>query len=86
MGMKSAGNTVYIIDFGLSKRYRDPRTLVHIPWKSNKSLTGILEYYCWRQNIMHFDIFELSGERTQLEICGCRCSKEKCERNKTLLN
>lgn len=40
MGVKSAGNTVYIIDFGLSKRYRDPKSLVHIPCKSNKSLTG----------------------------------------------
>ncbi len=45
MGMKSAGNTVYIIDFGLSKRYRNPQTLVHIPWKSNKSLTGIFSYF-----------------------------------------
>lgn len=44
MGMKSMGNTVYIIDFGLSKRYRDPQSLVHIPWKSNRSLTGILKY------------------------------------------
>jgi hypothetical protein len=41
MGMKATGNIVYIIDFGLSKRYRDPETFVHIPWKSNKSLTGI---------------------------------------------
>ena len=44
MGMKSAGNTVYVIDFGLSKRYRNPQTLVHIPWKSNRSLTGTARY------------------------------------------
>lgn len=24
---------VYIIDFGLAKRYRDPKTGVHIPFK-----------------------------------------------------
>ena len=41
MGVKATGNTVYIIDFGLSKKYRDPRTFAHIPCKSNKSLTGI---------------------------------------------
>jgi hypothetical protein len=41
MGMRPTGNIVYIIDFGLSKRYRDPRSLVHVPWKSNRSLTGI---------------------------------------------
>ncbi|CAF0904397.1 unnamed protein product [Adineta steineri] len=44
MGIKSTGNIVYIIDFGLSKRYRDPESLVHIPWKSNKSLTGTARY------------------------------------------
>ncbi|CAF0999536.1 unnamed protein product [Rotaria sordida] len=44
MGIKSMGNTVYIIDFGLSKRYRDPKSFVHIPWKNNKSLTGTARY------------------------------------------
>ncbi|UJR14962.1 hypothetical protein I4U23_001941 [Adineta vaga] len=44
MGVKSTGNTVYIIDFGLSKRYRDPESLVHIPCKNNKSLTGTARY------------------------------------------
>jgi serine/threonine protein kinase len=39
-----AGNFVYCIDFGLSKRYRHPRTLQHIPQREGRSLTGTPRY------------------------------------------
>merc|ERR1711890_133252 len=32
-------NHVYVIDFGLAKKYRDPRTHQHIPYVEHKSLT-----------------------------------------------
>eukprot|EP00968_Pinguiococcus_pyrenoidosus_P005159 scaffold334_cov241-Pinguiococcus_pyrenoidosus.AAC.22 len=35
---------VYCIDFGLSKRYRHPRTLQHIPHRDGRSLTGTPRY------------------------------------------
>jgi serine/threonine protein kinase len=35
---------VYIIDFGLAKRYRDPKTHVHIMYRENKHLTGTPRY------------------------------------------
>jgi hypothetical protein len=42
MGSKS--DTVYLIDYGLSKRYMDPKTGQHIPMKDGKSLTGTARY------------------------------------------
>jgi len=44
MGLGSKGNLVYLIDFGLAKRYRDARTHQHIPFRSNKNLTGTARY------------------------------------------
>jgi len=44
MGLGKRGNLVYIIDFGLAKRYRDSRTQLHIPYRENKNLTGTARY------------------------------------------
>ncbi|XP_014260607.1 casein kinase I isoform X2 [Cimex lectularius] len=44
MGLGKKGNLVYIIDFGLAKKYRDGRTHQHISYKENKNLTGTARY------------------------------------------
>ncbi|XP_065301598.1 casein kinase I-like isoform X1 [Dermacentor albipictus] len=44
MGLGKKGNLVYIIDFGLAKKYRDSRTHNHIPYRENKNLTGTARY------------------------------------------
>ncbi|GMY17594.1 casein kinase 1-like protein 3 [Fagus crenata] len=44
MGLGRKANTVYIIDFGLAKRFRDPTTSRHIPYRENKNLTGTARY------------------------------------------
>ncbi len=44
MGNGKRGNQVNIIDFGLAKKYRDPRSHLHIPYRENKNLTGTARY------------------------------------------
>ncbi len=44
MGLGKKSHISYLIDFGLSKRYRDPKTHQHIPYKENKNLTGTARY------------------------------------------
>ncbi|XP_042468831.1 casein kinase 1-like protein 4 isoform X1 [Zingiber officinale] len=44
MGLGRKANQVYIIDFGLAKRYRDSNTNRHIPYRENKNLTGTARY------------------------------------------
>ncbi|KAI6145631.1 kinase-like domain-containing protein [Pisolithus tinctorius] len=40
MGIGKRGNQVNIIDFGLAKKYRDPKTHLHILYRENENLTG----------------------------------------------
>lgn len=44
MGLGKRTNQVYIIDFGLAKKFRDPLTGTHIPYREFKSLTGTARY------------------------------------------
>ncbi|KAJ2723257.1 serine/threonine protein kinase [Coemansia sp. Benny D115] len=44
MGITRRANLVHVIDFGLAKKYRDPRTHMHIPYRENKNLTGTARY------------------------------------------
>lgn len=37
-------NLVCVVDFGMAKQYRDPKTKTHIPYRERKSLSGTARY------------------------------------------
>ncbi|XP_039288038.1 casein kinase I-like [Nilaparvata lugens] len=44
MGIGRHCNKLFIIDFGLAKKYRDSRTRMHITYREDKNLTGTARY------------------------------------------
>ena len=62
---KKNPNLLYIIDFGMSKKYRSSRTGKHIKFKINKTASGTLSY----MSIHHFQGYEYS-RRDDLESLG----------------
>ena len=44
IGKGNKRNVVYAIDFGLSKKYRDSQTGLHIPYRDGKNLIGTARY------------------------------------------
>ncbi|KAL3763634.1 hypothetical protein ACHAWU_009058 [Discostella pseudostelligera] len=44
IGLGKRQSVIHIIDFGLAKKFRDPRTHQHIPYRENKNLTGTARY------------------------------------------
>ena len=43
-GPGKSANIVNVVDFGMAKQYRDPRTKQHIPYRERKSLSGTARY------------------------------------------
>lgn len=44
MGLGRKANQVFVIDYGLAKKYRDLQSHKHIPYRENKNLTGTARY------------------------------------------
>lgn len=44
MGYGNKAHHLYIIDFGLSREYKNSRTRHHVPYKEGKALIGTARY------------------------------------------
>jgi serine/threonine protein kinase len=44
IGIGKKSHLVYAIDFGLAKRYKDPKSGEHIQFKEGKGMTGTARY------------------------------------------
>lgn len=44
IGLGKRSRNIFTIDFGLCKKYRDPRTNEHIPYRDKKPLIGTARY------------------------------------------
>ena len=65
MGLKRYNDRLYILDFGLAKKYRSSRTLVQYPYIKKKKLTGTARY----ASIHALEAYEQS-RRDDLESIG----------------
>ena len=44
IGCGDTSNVIYLIDYGLCKKYKDPKTHQHIPYREGRLLTGTARY------------------------------------------
>ena len=64
-GRKEYKDVLYLIDFGLCKKYKDPKTGQHVKFKNNRKLNGTARY----ASIHALEGYELSRRDDLEELC-----------------
>ena len=64
-GRKEYKDVLYLIDFGLCKKYKDPKTGQHVKYKNNRKLNGTARY----ASIHALEGYELSRRDDLEELC-----------------
>lgn len=44
IGIRERQHYIHLVDLGLAKRFKDPKTDLHIPFRADKNLTGTARY------------------------------------------
>lgn len=76
MGVGNRAHILYMIDFGLAKKYREQSTKKHIEYRGDKNLTGTARYASVNAHLGRLDFFTLlnlgveQSRRDDLESMG----------------
>ena len=65
MGLGNNTSILHVVDMGLAKRYYDPVTKEHLPYRNDKSLTGTARYAS-----VHAHLGEELSRRDDFETIG----------------
>lgn len=94
LGLGKKKHELYLIDFGLAKRFRDPKTGEHIPYQDGKSLTGTAIYasiythlgieQCRRDDLESLGYVLLYFLRGDLPWMGIKCKTREEKQQKIM--
>uniref|UniRef100_A0A8C2V5E1 Protein kinase domain-containing protein n=1 Tax=Chinchilla lanigera TaxID=34839 RepID=A0A8C2V5E1_CHILA len=95
MGIRRHCNKLFLIDFGLAKKYKDNRTRLHIPYR-DKNLTGTAQYASisvhlgieesCQDDIESLEYVLMYFNRTSLPWQGLKAATKKPENMKRLVS